>query len=86
MEELLCTRWNCIPDNLALYCDISRLPLLADLSHPHFKMPKSKRDKKISLTRTEKKPGLETKAALVEKVRGAVDNYARIFVFQVHSI
>ena len=46
-------------------------------------MPKSKRDKKISLTRTEKKPGLETKAALVEKVRGAVDNYARIFVFQV---
>ena len=48
-----------------------------------FTMPKSKRDKKISLTRTEKKPGLETKAALVEKVRGAVDNYARIFVFQV---
>ena len=49
----------------------------------NFTMPKSKRDKKISLTRTEKKPGLETKAALVEKVRGAVDNYARIFVFQV---
>ena len=48
-------------------------------------MPKSKRDKKISLTRTEKKPGLETKAALVEKVRGAVDNYARIFVFQVKT-
>ena len=54
----------------------SRLP-------SYFTMPKSKRDKKISLTRTEKKPGLETKAALVEKVRGAVDNYARIFVFQV---
>ena len=40
-------------------------------------MPKSKRDKKISLTRVEKKNGLETKAALVEKVRSAVDNYAR---------
>lgn len=46
-------------------------------------MPKSKRDKKISLTRVDKKPGLETKAALVEKVRGAVDDYARLFVFQV---
>ena len=40
-------------------------------------MPKSKRDKKISLTRVEKKNGLETKTALVEKVRSAVDNYAR---------
>jgi len=49
-------------------------------------MPKSKRAKQISLTRTEKKPGLETKAALVEKVRNAVDNYARIFVFQVENM
>ena len=40
-------------------------------------MPKSKRDKKISLTRVEKKKGLETKAALVDKVRSAVDSYAR---------
>ena len=42
-----------------------------------YNMPKSKRDKKISLTRVEKKKGLETKAALVDKVRSAVDNYAR---------
>ena len=62
------------------------IPDHLQLHFPNFTMPKSKRDKKISLTRTEKKPGLETKAALVEKVRGAVDNYARIFVFQVHSI
>ena len=40
-------------------------------------MPKSKRDKKISLTRVEKKKGLETKQALVDKVRSAIDNYAR---------
>ena len=40
-------------------------------------MPKSKRDKRISLTRVEKKKGLETKAALVDKVRSAVDSYAR---------
>ena len=49
-------------------------------------MPKSKRDKKISLTRVEKKGGLATKAALVDRVRGAVDNYARIFVFQVENM
>jgi len=49
-------------------------------------MPKSKRDKKISLTRVDKKPGLETKAALVDKVRGAVDDYARLFVFQVENM
>jgi len=49
-------------------------------------MPKSKRDKKISLTRVEKKAGLETKAALVEKVRESVDNYARLFVFQVENM
>jgi len=49
-------------------------------------MPKSKRDKKISLTRVEKKGGLETKAALVDRVRTAVDNYARIFVFQVENM
>ena len=62
------------------------IPDHLQLQFLNFTMPKSKRDKKISLTRREKKPGLETKAALVEKVRGAVDNYARIFVFQVHSI
>merc|ERR1712050_92830 len=48
-------------------------------------MPKSKRDKKISLTRTKKK-GLETKQKLVENVRSYVDNYARIFVFSVHNM
>ncbi len=40
-------------------------------------MPKSKRDKKISLTKVEKKQGLETKQKLVESVRSSVDNYAR---------
>ena len=41
-------------------------------------MPKSKREKKISLTKTQKKVGLEFKQALVDKVRSAVDNYARL--------
>jgi len=45
-------------------------------------MPKSKREKKISLTRTKKRNGLEFKQNLVDNVRSAVDNYARIFVFK----
>lgn len=45
-------------------------------------MPKSKRDKKISLTRTKKK-GLESKQNLVEEIRKCVEEYARIFVFSV---
>jgi len=49
-------------------------------------MPKSKRDKKISLTRVEKKNGLETKQKLVDKIRTGVDNYARIFVFKVENM
>jgi len=48
-------------------------------------MPKSKRDKKISLTRTKKK-GLETKQNLVEEMRKCVDEYARIFVFSVEHM
>lgn len=48
-------------------------------------MPKSKRDKKISLTRTKKK-GLETKQNLVEEIRKCIDEYARIFVFSVEHM
>ncbi|XP_064115915.1 mRNA turnover protein 4 homolog [Macrobrachium nipponense] len=48
-------------------------------------MPKSKRDKKISLTRTTKK-GLEFKQNLVDVIRGCVDQYARIFVFSTHHM
>jgi len=49
-------------------------------------MPKSKRDKKISLTKVEKKPGLETKQKLVDNVRNCVDTYARIFVFKTENM
>ena len=49
-------------------------------------MPKFKGDKKISLTRVEKKCGLATKAALVDRVMLAVDNYARVFFFQVENM
>ncbi|XP_064651741.1 mRNA turnover protein 4 homolog [Lineus longissimus] len=48
-------------------------------------MPKSKRDKKISLTRTDKK-GLELKQRLIGDIRNAVDKYARIFIFSVENM
>jgi len=60
--------------------------MLCNACYFRFTMPKSKRDKKISLTRVEKKGGLATKAALVDRLRVAVDNYARIFVFQVENM
>jgi len=49
-------------------------------------MPKSKRDKKVSLTKVDKKNGLETKQKLVDNIRTGVDNYARIFVFKVENM
>jgi len=49
-------------------------------------MPKSKRDKKISLTKVDKKVGLETKQKLIENIRNAVDTYSRIFVFKPENM
>ncbi|XP_063906779.1 mRNA turnover protein 4 homolog [Zophobas morio] len=43
-------------------------------------MPKSKRDKKISLTKTDKK-GLALKQKIVEDVRNCVEKYSSIYVF-----
>ncbi|KAK8390349.1 hypothetical protein O3P69_010198 [Scylla paramamosain] len=48
-------------------------------------MPKSKRDKKISLTQTRKK-GLDFKQNLVEEIRKCIDLYARVFVFSSQHI
>ncbi|KAK3741821.1 hypothetical protein RRG08_018521 [Elysia crispata] len=48
-------------------------------------MPKSKRDKKVSLTQTKRK-GLELKQRLIEKIRETADQYARIFTFSVHNM
>lgn len=47
-------------------------------------MPKSRRDKKISLTKVKKK-GREWKEGLIETVRGAVDNYPSIYLFKVEN-
>lgn len=48
-------------------------------------MPKSKRDKKISLTKTSKK-GLALKQHIVEDVRACVDKYERIFLITVRNM
>jgi len=48
-------------------------------------MPKSRRDKRVSLTETKKK-GREAKENLVEKVKECVETYDRAFVFNVNNM
>jgi mRNA turnover protein 4 len=48
-------------------------------------MPKSRRDRQITLSKTRKRPGLETKQALVDKIRKAVDETSRVIVFSVDN-
>jgi len=48
-------------------------------------MPKTKRDKKISLTRTSKK-GSTSKHQLVQSIKECLDKYARLFVFSVENM
>ncbi|KAK2176596.1 hypothetical protein NP493_653g01083 [Ridgeia piscesae] len=48
-------------------------------------MPKSKRDKRVSLTQTRRK-GLELKQKLIEDIRSCVDQYAHIFIFSVQNM
>ncbi|XP_050443476.1 mRNA turnover protein 4 homolog [Adelges cooleyi] len=48
-------------------------------------MPKSKRDKKISLTRTTKQ-GSKLKQSIMEKLRDAVETYENIFVFYTDNM
>ncbi|KAK7915697.1 hypothetical protein WMY93_011458 [Mugilogobius chulae] len=48
-------------------------------------MPKSKRDKKISLTKTAKK-GLELKQKLIEELRKCADTYTNLFIFSVANM
>ncbi|MCJ8744665.1 hypothetical protein PDJAM_G00121220 [Pangasius djambal] len=48
-------------------------------------MPKSKRDKKVSLTKTVKK-GLEAKQKLIEELRKCVDTYRYVFIFSVENM
>ncbi|MBN3310529.1 mRNA turnover protein 4 homolog [Amia ocellicauda] len=48
-------------------------------------MPKSKRDKKVSLTKTTKK-GLESKQNLIEELRKCVDTYRYLFIFSVANM
>ncbi|XP_077116436.1 mRNA turnover protein 4 homolog [Ranitomeya variabilis] len=48
-------------------------------------MPKSKRDKKVSLTKTSKK-GLEVKQSLIQELRKCVDTYKYLFVLSVENM
>ncbi|XP_069466497.1 mRNA turnover protein 4 homolog [Ambystoma mexicanum] len=48
-------------------------------------MPKSRRDKKVSLTKTTKK-GLEVKQTLIEELRKCVDTYKYLFVLSIENM
>ena len=48
-------------------------------------MPKSKHDKKVSLTKTAKK-GLELKQNLIEELRKCVDTYKYLFIFSMTNM
>ncbi|XP_055379571.1 mRNA turnover protein 4 homolog [Condylostylus longicornis] len=48
-------------------------------------MPRSKRDKKISLTKTEKK-GLQWKQKIIEDIRKSVEKYPNLFVFSIENM
>jgi mRNA turnover protein 4 len=47
-------------------------------------MPKSKRDKQVTLTKTQKKPS--SKLQLAESIQESVDSYSRIFVIEIHNM
>ncbi len=49
-------------------------------------MPKSKRDRKVALSKVTKKVGLNFKQDLIDKIRQAVDQYDRLFVFTVDNM
>lgn len=49
-------------------------------------MPKSKRNKVTTLSKTSKKVGLEFKQSLIDKVRQGVDDYSNLFVFSVDNM
>ncbi|XP_051895475.1 mRNA turnover protein 4 homolog [Pristis pectinata] len=48
-------------------------------------MPRSRRDKRVSLTKTTKK-GLQIKQSLIEELRKCVDTYTNLFVFSVKNM
>ncbi|PWW74388.1 hypothetical protein C7212DRAFT_212364 [Tuber magnatum] len=49
-------------------------------------MPRSKRSKVVSLTKTEKRPGRENNERLYEKIRESINEHQIIFVFSVDNM
>lgn len=49
-------------------------------------MPRSRRNKVVSLTQTAKKPLREGNAKVFEQIQECVDLYPRIFVFSVENM
>lgn len=51
-----------------------------------YTMPKSKRNKVISLTKTGKKPGRENNERLFNKIRESIDQYQTCLVFSIENM
>jgi len=49
-------------------------------------MPKSKRNKVTTLSKTTKKVGLEFKQNMIDKIRQSVDDFSNLFVFSVDNM
>lgn len=49
-------------------------------------MPRSKRNKVVTLSKTQKKPGRENNEKLYSAIRESVDTYEHIFVFSVDNM
>ncbi|RPB03676.1 hypothetical protein L873DRAFT_1669025 [Choiromyces venosus 120613-1] len=49
-------------------------------------MPRSKRSKVVSLTKTDKKPGRENNERLYGKIRESIDEHQTVFVFSVDNM
>merc|ERR1712071_691328 len=55
-----------------------------EVERNHDKMPKSKRNKFVSLSKTTSK-GMEMKKELVEKIKSSVDEFAYVYIFSVEN-
>ena len=49
-------------------------------------MPRSKRNKVVSLTKTQRKPGNDAKKAHIDSLRGALETYKNIYLMRYDNM
>ncbi|CAF1448880.1 unnamed protein product, partial [Didymodactylos carnosus] len=55
------------------------------ICHLHLKMPKSKRDQRLTLTKTKRKRGIELKQQLISKIHSNLDKYSSLYLLKVYN-